>query len=92
VYRRELDELTALPERLQHEATPAAPLRAWVTAVEFVATRKGMATALLLAAHNKSPAACPFKRMSGAVRVTLDPLKSANTSPSQIAPRISCGR
>jgi AcrR family transcriptional regulator len=87
VYRREVDDLTALAERLQHEAAPEAALRAWVGAlIEFVATKKGMAAALALAAHNKTLSAYSFERLTGAVGLLLDRLASANGLRRKIAP------
>src|ERR1700748_1150983 len=51
VYRREVEQLGELAEQLKSEAAPVEALRRWVRAnVEFVATKKGMATALALAA------------------------------------------
>jgi AcrR family transcriptional regulator len=86
VYRREVDDLSALAERLIDEA-PEAALRAWVRAlIEFVATKKGMATALALAAHNKTLSAYSFERMSGAVKLLLDRLSVENGLRRPIAP------
>jgi AcrR family transcriptional regulator len=87
VYRREVDDLTALAARLQHEEGPEAALRAWVAAlIDFVATKKGMATALALAAHNKSLTAYSFERLRGAVGLLLARLASTNRLRRQIAP------
>ena len=92
VYRREVDELSALAERLRHDAAPEAALRAWVDAlIEFVATKKGMARALALAAHNKTLSAYSFERLAGAVallldRLALDRRASASGPRRQIAP------
>jgi AcrR family transcriptional regulator len=55
VYRREVQQLADLAEQLRAETSPVEALRRWMHAnVEFVATKKGMATALALAAHNPS--------------------------------------
>ena len=53
VYRREVDELADLAERLRLEnVAPTEALRRWLTSnVEFVATKKGMVAALALAAQ-----------------------------------------
>src|ERR1700712_2449012 len=49
VYRREVEHLAELAEQLKIEASPADALRRWLLAnVEFIATKKGMATALAL--------------------------------------------
>jgi AcrR family transcriptional regulator len=51
VYRREVEQLGELAEALKSEAAPVEALRRWLRAnVEFVATKKGMAAALALAA------------------------------------------
>jgi AcrR family transcriptional regulator len=51
VYRREVEQLGELAEQLKSEAAPVEALRQWMRAnVEFVATKKGMAAALALAA------------------------------------------
>jgi AcrR family transcriptional regulator len=51
VYRREVEQLGELAEQLKSEAAPVEALRQWLRAnVEFVATKKGMAAALALAA------------------------------------------
>jgi AcrR family transcriptional regulator len=86
VYRREVDELSALAQRLGREATAEAALRAWVAAlIEFVATKKGMAKALALAA-NKSLSAYSFEQMSGAVGLLLGRLQSEGRLRRRIAP------
>ena len=55
VYRREVDHLADLAERLKSEPSPVEALRRWMRCiVEFVATKKGMAAALALAAHSPS--------------------------------------
>lgn len=52
VYRHEVDQLGELAERLAHEAAPLEAVRQWVHAnVRLVATKKGMVSALALAAH-----------------------------------------
>ena len=55
VYRREVEQLVELAAQLAEEAAPAEALRRWMQAnVEFIATKKGMAAALAMAAHNAS--------------------------------------
>jgi AcrR family transcriptional regulator len=55
VYRREVEQLVALAAQLEAEAAPTDALRRWLAAnVEFIATKKGMAAALAMAAHNSS--------------------------------------
>ena len=51
VYRREVEQLGELAEALKDDPSPIDALRRWLRSnVEFVATKKGMATALALAA------------------------------------------
>src|SRR5690349_555496 len=51
VYRREVQQLWELAERLKNEAAPVEALRRWLRAnVELVATKKGMLAALALVA------------------------------------------
>jgi AcrR family transcriptional regulator len=88
VYRREVDELAALAERLRAEAPPGEALRQWVRAnVEFVATKKGMAAALALAAHNKDLSAYSFDRLSRALDELLSRARDAQALRADIAPR-----
>ncbi|HEX4172432.1 MAG TPA: TetR/AcrR family transcriptional regulator [Acetobacteraceae bacterium] len=55
VYRREVDQLVELAGQLETQATPVEALRRWMQAgVEFMATKKGMANALALAASSSS--------------------------------------
>lgn len=74
VYRREVEQLGELAEQLKSEAPPVDGLRRWLSAnVEFVATKKGMAAALALAAH-ASPElhSHTFARLTRAVGTLLD--------------------
>ncbi len=55
VYRHEAQQLAALAERLQKEASPVEALRHWMySLVKFVATKKGMSAALALAVSKDS--------------------------------------
>ena len=52
VYRREVEQLVELASELLGTPDPVAGLRRWLRAnVEFVATKKGLAAALAIAAH-----------------------------------------
>ena len=78
VYRREVDELAALAGDLSAAHPPAQALRLWVRAnVEFVATKKGMAAALALAAHNKDLTAYSFDRLTRTLALLLDRARDA---------------
>jgi AcrR family transcriptional regulator len=55
VYRREVEHLAELAERLGTDLPPLEALRRWMHAnVEFVATKKGMSAALAVAVHGSS--------------------------------------
>jgi AcrR family transcriptional regulator len=75
VYRREVEQLGELAEELKSEASPVEALRLWLRSnVEFVATKKGMAAALALAAHGPSSelSAFSYARLTKAVGALLD--------------------
>jgi AcrR family transcriptional regulator len=69
VYRREVDQLAELAAQLERDAAPVEALRRWAHAnVEFVAVKKGMSTALMLAVHHDTALSVyTFDRLSGAV-------------------------
>jgi AcrR family transcriptional regulator len=73
VYRREVDQLAELAERLVREADPVEALRRWLHAnVRLVATKKGMIEALQLVAHGSTELkAYSFERMTGALDLLL---------------------
>jgi AcrR family transcriptional regulator len=55
VYRHEVNQLADLAERLKKETRPVEALRRWMrSVVKFVATKKGMSTALALAISKDS--------------------------------------
>ncbi len=55
LYRREVQHLCDLAGSLMNEASPSEALRQWLKSnVEFVATKKGMSTALALAVDSSS--------------------------------------
>jgi AcrR family transcriptional regulator len=84
VYRREVDELAAFAEALG-EVEPGEALRRWVRAnVEFVATKKGMAAALALAAYNKDLSAYSFERLTQALGLLLERARAADVLRSQV--------
>ena len=74
VYRREVEQLGELAEQLKSEAAPVEALRQWLRAnVEFVATKKGMAAALALAAGPPSElTAFSFERLTKAIATLLE--------------------
>src|ERR1700742_3307634 len=75
VYRREVEQLGELAGDLKRDPSPVEALRRWLRAnVEFVATKKGMAAALALAAHAPPSelTAFSFERLTKAVAKLLD--------------------
>jgi AcrR family transcriptional regulator len=89
VYRREVEHLADLAEQLQaDDVAPVEALRRWLRSdVEFVATKKGMATALALAAHSPSElTAYSFERLSEAVGALLHRAVAAGDIRADIAP------
>jgi AcrR family transcriptional regulator len=73
VYRHEVEQLSELAEQLKGEPEPVEALRQWLRAnVEFVATKKGMAAALALAAGPPSElTAFSYDRLTKAVGALL---------------------
>jgi AcrR family transcriptional regulator len=69
VYRREVEHLGELAVALKGEPDPVEALRRWLHSnVAFVATKKGMAAALAIAAHGKTDlAAFSYERLTAAV-------------------------
>jgi AcrR family transcriptional regulator len=88
VYRREVEQLAELAERLKSEASPANALRTWLRAiVEFVATKKGMSAALALAAHGSSElSAYTSDRLTEAVSGLLERAVAAGEIRGDIGP------
>jgi AcrR family transcriptional regulator len=74
VYRREVEQLGELAEALKNDPSPVDALRRWLRAnVEFVATKKGMAAALALAAGPPSElTAFSYARLTKAIATLLD--------------------
>src|SRR5580698_7548195 len=74
VYRREVQQLADLAEQLKQKAQPVEALRQWMRSiVKFVATKKGMSTALALAAYKNSELfSYSFNQLTRSVRSLLD--------------------
>ena len=69
VYRREVQQLADLADRLKREMPPIEALRHWMRSnVKFVATKKGMSAALALAAYKNSKLVLLFVRPADAGR------------------------
>jgi AcrR family transcriptional regulator len=86
VYRREVDQLVELAGQLETHKTPVEALRRWMQAgVEFMATKKGMAAALALAAHSSSELVVySLERLTGALGVLLQRAAAAGELRSDI--------
>jgi AcrR family transcriptional regulator len=89
VYRREVEQLVELAEALKAaDAAPTEALRRWMRAnVEFVATKKGMAAALALAAQGSSDLAVySLDRLTKAVGDLLRRAAAAGEIRADIGP------
>jgi len=88
VYRREVEQLGELAEQLKSEAAPVEALRKWLRAnVEFVATKKGMAAALALAAQPPSAlTAFSYERLTKAIGALLERAVAAGELRGDVGP------
>jgi AcrR family transcriptional regulator len=87
VYRHEVDELAALAEQLG-DAAPVEALRRWLHSnVEFIATKKGMATAMALAGQGTPELrAYSFNHLTKAIRTLLDRAVAAGEIRADVSP------
>jgi AcrR family transcriptional regulator len=88
VYRREVEQLGELAERLKGDPSPVDALRRWLRSnVELVATKKGMVAALALAVNSSSELyAYSFDRLTRAVGELLDRAVAAGEIRGDIGP------
>jgi len=88
VYRREVEQLTELADELKSQAAPVEALQRWLRAnVEFVATKKGMATALALATHKPTELmAFSYEQLTKAIGTLLDRAVSAGELRADVSP------
>jgi len=89
VYRREVEQLAELAKHLvETEIAPIEALRSWLRAgVEFIATKKGMAAALAMAAHGSSElVAYSLDRLTRAVGKLLQRAAAAGEIRADIDP------
>jgi AcrR family transcriptional regulator len=88
VYRREVEQLGELADTLKDDATPVEALRRWIASnIEFVATKKGMATALAVAAHGLPHLqSLSFERLTQAIGVLLERAVKAGEIRADVSP------
>jgi AcrR family transcriptional regulator len=88
VYRREVDQLGELAERLTHEAAPVEALRQWLHAnVRLMATKRGMVEALQLVASGSSELkAYSFERLTRSLAGLLARGAAAGEIRSDVTP------
>ncbi|MCK1708616.1 MULTISPECIES: TetR/AcrR family transcriptional regulator [unclassified Bradyrhizobium] len=88
VYRREVEQLSELVEHLRSAKDPVDALRRWLrSAVEFVATKKGMSAALALTFQSSSElAAFSTDRLTKAIGSLLDRAVAAGQMRADISP------
>jgi AcrR family transcriptional regulator len=88
VYRREVRQLADLAERLKKKSRPLEALREWVhSVVKFVATKKGMSTALAFAVGKDSDlVSYSADRLTQAVGLLLHQAIAAGELRSDISP------
>jgi AcrR family transcriptional regulator len=89
VYRREVEQLSELAEELKNEREPVEALRRWLRSnVEFVATKKGMAAALALAAGPPPSelTAFSFERLTKAIGMLLQRAVAAGEIRADVTP------
>ena len=83
-----MEQLSELAEELKGEAEPVEALRRWLRSnVEFVATKKGMAAALALAAGPPSElTAFSYERLTKAIGILLERAIAAGEIRADIGP------
>jgi AcrR family transcriptional regulator len=88
VYRHEVQQLADLAERLKKEAQPIEALRQWMRSiVKFVATKKGMSTALALAlAKDSDLVSDSSDRLTRAISLLLEQAVAAGEVRSDVGP------
>jgi AcrR family transcriptional regulator len=88
VYRHEVQQLADLAERLKKETRPIEALRQWMRSiVKFVATKKGMSTALALAiAKDSDLVSDSSDRLTWAIGLLLEQAAAAGEVRSDVSP------
>lgn len=88
VYRREVEQLSELAEHLRTAKDPVDALRRWLrSAVEFVATKKGMSAALALTYQSSSELATfSMDRLTKAIGSLLERAAAAGQMRGDVSP------
>jgi AcrR family transcriptional regulator len=88
VYRHEVQQLADLAERLKKETRPIEALRQWMRSiVKFVATKKGMSTALALAVSKDSDlVSYSSDRLARAIGLLMEQAIAAGEVRSDVSP------
>jgi AcrR family transcriptional regulator len=88
VYRHEVQQLADLAERLKKERRPIEALRQWMRSiVKFVATKKGMSTALALAVSKDSDlVSYSSDRLARAIGLLMEQAIAAGEVRSDVSP------
>ena len=88
VYRHEVQQLADLAERLKKETLPVEALRQWMRSiVKFVATKKGMSTALALAVSKDSDlVSYSSDRLTRAIGLLLEQAIATGEVRSDVSP------
>jgi AcrR family transcriptional regulator len=88
VYRHEVQQLADLAERLKKETRPIEALRQWMRSiVKFVATKKGMSTALALAlAKDSHLVSDSSDRLTRAISLLLEQAVAVGEVRSDVSP------
>lgn len=88
VYRHEVQQLADLAEQLKKEKRPIEALRRWMhSVVKFVATKKGMSTALALAiAKDSDLVSSSSERLTQAIGLLLEQAIAAGEVRSDVSP------
>jgi AcrR family transcriptional regulator len=88
VYRSEVEQLADLAERLKKKERPIEALREWMHSIgKFVATKKGVSTALALAtAKDSAPASYSADRLTRGLGLLLEQAIAAGEVRSDVGP------
>jgi len=88
LYRHEVQQLADLAERLKKETRPIEALRQWMRSiVKFVATKKGMSTALALAVSKDSDlVSYSSDRLARAIGLLMEQAIAAGEVRSDVSP------